>query len=48
VRYCLSYLQSDQEQVGQVFCVLAGALALAWSLPWLFGNNNVAAKVSRR
>jgi hypothetical protein len=48
VRLCTSYLQSDQEQLGHVFCVLAGALALAWSLPWLFGNNNVAAKVSRR
>ena len=46
VRFCTSYLQSDQQRLGQLFCVLAGVLALAWSLPWFFGNNNVAAEVS--
>ena len=42
VRLCTSYLQSDQEQLGRALCVLAGALALAWALPWMFGSNHAA------
>ena len=42
VRLCTSYLQSDQEQLGRVLYVLAGVLALAWALPWMFGSNNAA------
>jgi hypothetical protein len=41
-RLCTSYLQSDQEQLGLVLCVMAGVLALAWALPWMFGSNNTA------
>ncbi|HEY6993830.1 MAG TPA: hypothetical protein VH397_08975 [Xanthobacteraceae bacterium] len=47
VRLCTSYLQSDQEQLGGALCVLAGALALAWALPWMFGSNNAAVEASR-
>jgi hypothetical protein len=36
VRFCASYLQSDQQQLGQVFSGLAIALALLWSLPRFF------------
>jgi hypothetical protein len=46
VRLCTSYLQSDQEQLGRVLCVLAGVLALAWALPWMFGGNNAAVEAS--
>ncbi|MGZ3348903.1 MAG: hypothetical protein ACXU89_08140 [Xanthobacteraceae bacterium] len=48
VRLCTSYLQSDQEQLGRVLCVLAGVLALAWALPWMFGSNNAAVGASGR
>ncbi len=48
VRLCTSYLQSDQEQLGRALCVLAGALALAWAFPWMFGSNNAALEASRR
>lgn len=48
VRLCTSYLQSDQEQLGRALCVLAGALALAWALPWMFGSNNAAVGASGR
>jgi len=43
VRLCTSYLQSDQEQLGLVLCVLAGVVALAWALPWMFGSDSAAA-----
>lgn len=33
-RFCLSYFQSDQALLGELFLCLAGALALAWSIPW--------------
>jgi hypothetical protein len=46
VRLCTNYLQSDQEQLGLVLCVLAGVLALAWALPWMFGSNNAAVDAS--
>jgi hypothetical protein len=42
VRLCTSYLQSDQQQLGRALCMLAGALALAWALPWFFGSNSAA------
>ena len=48
VRLCTSYLQSDQEQLGRALCVLAGALALAWALPWMFGSDNAAVGASGR
>lgn len=34
VRLCVSYFQSDQTLLGELFFCLAGALALAWSIPW--------------
>lgn len=48
VRLCTSYLQSDQQQLGRALCVLAGALALAWALPWMFGSNSAATEASPR
>jgi hypothetical protein len=48
VRLCTSYLQSDQEQLGRSLCMLAGALALAWALPWMFGSDNAAVEASHR
>jgi hypothetical protein len=46
VRLCTSYLQSDQQQLGRALCLLAGALALAWAVPQLFGSYNAAAESS--
>lgn len=47
VRFCTSYLQSDQEQLGQVFLGLAAALAVLWSLPWFFtGRHRAADRIS--
>jgi hypothetical protein len=42
VRLCTSYLQGDQERLGSVLLGVAGALALAWSLPWFFGASAAA------
>lgn len=33
-RLCVSYFQSDQALLGEIFLCLAGAFALAWSVPW--------------
>ncbi len=38
VRLCTSYFQSDQIILGELLLLLAGVLAVAWSLPWFFSE----------
>lgn len=38
VRLCTSYFQSDQIILGELLVLLAGVLAVAWSLPWFFSE----------
>ena len=39
-RFCTSYYQSDQALLGQLMIVIAGLLAVAWSLPWFMGDGS--------
>lgn len=48
VRFCTSYLQTDQQQLGQIFLGLAGALGLLWSLPWFFTGSREAGAAKLR
>lgn len=39
-RFCTNYYQSDQALLGQLMIVIAGMLAVAWSLPWFIGDGS--------
>jgi hypothetical protein len=41
-RLCTNYLLSDQMLLGEILCILAGVLAIAWSLPWFLTEDSTA------